>query len=86
MPKYKTRILEWCVHPEETSKYDDSTTHIVIDDEGAGEYVRIKQPYVTQEGVAFDIDEWDYIKKEIDNAFKQIKENKIVTLSVSKGE
>jgi hypothetical protein len=71
---YIIRPLKWahCTAKSWLSKF---TTLIEVTDEGAGEYVRISQPFTNSEpnGCAFTEEEWKTLKPAIDHAFAQIK-------------
>jgi hypothetical protein len=65
------------VAPKNQPIYSELATTIEIDDEAAGEYVRICQPYRNEEGtVWFCVEEWDIIKAEIDKMMSNCRDYK----------
>ena len=65
----KTRITQLTVAPEGADLYDDRSTHVSIDDEGGGEFIKVSQPSCAAE-IRFDTAEWPIIRAAIDNIFE----------------
>ena len=68
----KTRITQLTVAPEDADLYDDRSTHIEIDDEGGGEFVKIVQPSGSAD-IRIDVDEWPVIREAINNMVEACK-------------
>lgn len=68
----KTRITQLTVVPEGADLYDDRSTHIEIDDEGGGEFVKIVQPSGSAE-IRIDVDEWPAIRAAVNKLIKECK-------------
>lgn len=68
----KTRITQLTVSAEGADLYDDRSTHIEIDDEGGGEFIKVVQ-YSRTTGIAIDENEWPVIRDAIDRLFKECK-------------
>ena len=68
----KTRITQLTVAPEGADLYDDRSTHIAIDDEGGGEFIKVSQPSCAAE-VRFDTNEWQAIRAAVDKLIKECK-------------
>lgn len=66
----KTRITQLTVAPEGADLYDERSTHIEIDDEGGGEFVKVVQPCGNPD-VRFDPNEWPVIRAAIDKMIKE---------------
>lgn len=66
----KTRITQLTVAPEGADLYDDRSTHIEIDDEGGGEFIKVVQPCGNAE-IRIDPSEWPVIRRAIDKLFKE---------------
>lgn len=71
--KIKTRITRLTVAPEDADLYDDLSTHIEIDDEGGGEFVKIVQPSGSAE-IRIDVDEWPAIRAAVNKLVKECRE------------
>ena len=58
--------------------FSEKATVITIEDEAAGEYLRITQQNcsdkLVDQSIAFDPEEWDEVKGVIDQMFKDIKD------------
>jgi hypothetical protein len=68
MSKYITRTTEIAVAPEDSDLYDERVTRIAIEDEGAGEFVVVKQTGAEPDSkleVRIDPDEWAFLKPAI---------------------
>ena len=56
----------------------DYTTTIEVDDEGAGEFLVLKQPFanvnLSAAGIAIDRSEWDALKAAVDAGFASMPE------------
>jgi hypothetical protein len=74
---YESRVIKVIVAPKGDPIFSELATFVEIDDEAAGEYVRITQPSRHEDGtVCFDGNEWELIKLEIDKAFANCRKNK----------
>lgn len=69
----KTRITQLTVAPEDADLYDDRSTHIAIDDEGGGEFIKVSQPSCAAE-IRFDTNEWPAIRAAVNKLIKECKE------------
>jgi hypothetical protein len=68
------RATRWEVARKDEPPLSEMTTHIRIDDEGAGEFVVIEQSARTDVGlVCIDADEWPLIRATIDAAIASRK-------------
>lgn len=61
--EYETRITKVIVLPKNQRIFSEQATTIEIDDEAAGEFIKIAQDGQT---VKFDVDEWEIVKREVD--------------------
>lgn len=68
----KTRITQLTVAPEGADLYDERSTHIAIDDEGAGEFIKVTQPESSAE-IWIETGEWPYIREVIDSMVEACK-------------
>lgn len=68
----KTRITQLTVAPEGADLYDDRSTHVSIDDEGGGEFVKIVQPAGGPD-IRIDVDEWPVIRAAIDKMVDAVR-------------
>lgn len=68
----KTRITQLSVAPEGADLYDDRSTHIEIDDEGGGEFVKIVQP-ANGADIRIEPAEWPTIRAAIDSMIEACK-------------
>lgn len=66
----KTRITQLTVAPEGADLYDDRSTHIGIDDEGGGEFIKVVQPGGFSD-TRINPDEWPAIRAAIDRLFDE---------------
>jgi hypothetical protein len=74
---YESRVIKVIVAPKGEPIFSSLATFIEIDDEAAGEYVKITQPTRHEDGnVCFDRDEWELVKLEVDKAFANCRKNK----------
>ena len=70
MLNYETRVIKVIVVPKGEPLFSELATFIEIDDEAAGEYIKISQPSRQENGtVCFDGEEWELVRLEIDKAF-----------------
>ena len=77
MNKYETRIIKIVVAPEGQPIFGEQATTIEIDDEAAGEYVRIRQPTRDENGtVCFCADEWPIVRSAIDDMISKCRKGK----------
>lgn len=65
----KTRTTQLTVAPDGADLYDDRSTHIEIDDEGGGEFVKVVQPCGNAD-IRIDPNEWPAIRAAIDKMIK----------------
>ena len=65
----KTRITQLTVAPAGADLYDDRSTHIEIDDEGGGEFIKVVQPCGSAD-IRIDPEEWPVIRAAIDKMIK----------------
>ena len=66
----KTRITQLTVAPDGADLNDDRSTHIEIDDEGGGEFIKVTQ-YSCATGIKIDVNEWPVIRAAIDRLFEE---------------
>jgi hypothetical protein len=75
--KYETRVTRVTVLPEGEPIFGERATHIEIEDEAAGEFVKVSQEGGHIDDSKFvlfgDKDEWDAVKKVVDSMFKEIE-------------
>ena len=73
----KQKITGMAVTPDDFSLVSEFTTLITIDDEGAGEYLRIQQPYADDltKGISICKNEWPEIKAVIEKMFENVNED-----------
>jgi hypothetical protein len=76
--KYTSRITQMTVLPVGEAIFSEKATVITIEDEAAGEYLKITQQtdatFESHQTVAFGQEEWDEVKGVIDQMFKDIKD------------
>ena len=75
---YHTRVTRLTISPPGESIFSDQTIHIEIEDEAAGEYVKISQqseyrPAASQE-VCINPDQWPAIKDAVESLLMKIAE------------
>lgn len=70
------KITAITICPDNGAMVSEYSTVITIDDEGAGEYIRVTQPYAEgqKEGVCFTKEEWPKVKKAIEKMMKNCKD------------
>lgn len=68
MREYRHHPLGVVVSPVGEPITSEQATHVSLNDEGAGAYVVVTQPYVRSgnEGIAFDATEWPDIRRAIE--------------------
>jgi hypothetical protein len=73
--KYITRTLKICILPENQPIFSDMATTIEIEDESAGEYVKVAQPNTNEESKSLLItrDEWPQIKAGIETMLAECR-------------
>lgn len=68
--------MKWILHRDNHGTMSEFATEIEVDDEGAGEFLVIRQPYahakLSAGGIAIDPTEWPPIRDAIDAAFREI--------------
>ena len=75
--RYITRPTQWLVVPEnEPSLYNENALIVSIDDEGGGEYVRIKSQSGADTGrsISFEREAWPAIQQAVNCAVHQINQ------------
>lgn len=70
---YETRTASVVVVKKDKQLFDETSTHITIVDEGAGEFLEICQPSIDSKELRLDANEWPEIKKAVDRMFAEIK-------------
>lgn len=71
MKTLKTRVIAMVVEPENSSDiYDEMSTIVKIESEGAGEYIEISQ---LGGSVKFNPEEWPYIKEVVEQLLENCK-------------
>ena len=71
MKTLKTRVIAMVVEPENSSDiYDEMSTIVKIESEGAGEYIEISQ---LGGAVKFNPEEWPYIKEVVEQLLENCK-------------
>lgn len=73
--QFITRVTRLTVGPKGEGIFSDRVTHIEIDDEGLGEYLKIMQGEETFSGIRVDVDEWPAIAGAIDMMIEHIQAN-----------
>jgi len=68
----KIRITRLTVAPEGADLYDECSTHIAIDDEGGGEFVKIVQPSGGTD-IRIDVDEWPAIRDAVNKLINECR-------------
>ena len=75
---YTTRPMKWS-HCNPEGALSDYATEIEIDNEGAGEFLVIRQPFANVKlsagGIAITPEEWPTLRDAIDAAFAEIDKN-----------
>ena len=76
MTNYTTRITRLTVVPEGKPIFDESATYIEIDDEGAGEFVVIRQCNDSSENgaVAIDKNQWPSICMAVNELMEEVSD------------
>lgn len=73
---YSTRAIEWA-HCNKEGWMSEYATNIKIEDEGAGEFLFLNQPFASTKlsngGIAITPEEWPTLKEAIENALEEIK-------------
>lgn len=73
--QFIARVTRLTVGPKGEDIFSDRVTHIEIDDEGLGEYLKIMQGEETFSGIRVDVDEWPAIAGAIDMMIEHIQAN-----------
>lgn len=73
---YETRITRLTLAPKGEGILSEQGTHIEIDDEGAGEFLRVHQECgaPTSKAVLINPEEWPQLKAAIEQMLKEIKQ------------
>jgi hypothetical protein len=69
--------MMWHQYPQKEGSLSEYATVFEIVDEGAGEFIKVMQPFTNNndKGIAIDKDEWKKMKHLIDNIFDEIKKH-----------
>ena len=69
MSEYQTITAKLIVKPVRDDIFSEMSTHIELEDEGAGAYVVVTQPggRTDKSGISIDAKEWPAIRKAIDD-------------------
>lgn len=71
MPKFTSIVTEKTVVPESEAVFDERATRIKIVDEAAGAFIELSQ----ESGkLQIDPEEWELIKREVDDMFRIAEE------------
>ena len=70
--EHEIRAVKWIVVPKGGMRHDEQAIEIEIDDEGAGEFVRVSSP--DEPSVAIDPAEWATVRQAIDYAIEECRE------------
>lgn len=71
--QYITRTTQLTVLPKDQEVFSELATHISIDDESAGEFVRVKQDGRTDNSIAINPDEWPTLRDAIDRMIQECR-------------
>ena len=73
----ETRVVKVMIAPKGERIFSEQTTLVEIEDEAAGEFVKVSQP-LTYKSAEFAIfitkDEWPHIREAIDNMIKECRD------------
>ena len=85
---YRSHLAGIIVSPEGEPIYSEMSTHVGLDDEGAGAFVTVMQPNCRagREGIAFDATEWPEIRKAIETMLGVAQGIEAVRLPVERGD
>lgn len=73
--QYECRVTQWTVVPIGEPTFSEMATVVSIDDESGGEFVVVKQSgRVDLSKIAINPDEWPALRKAIDTAIKQCRQ------------
>jgi len=72
--EHEIRAVKWIVVPKGGMRHDEHAIEIEIDDEGAGEFVLMSGP--DRPSIAIDPAEWATVRKAIDYAIEECREEK----------
>ena len=77
MTEIETRVVKVMIAPKGERIFSELVTIVEIDDEAAGEFVKISQP-LTHSSTAFEVcitkQEWPHIRDAIDNMIKECRD------------
>lgn len=69
-----TRPTQWTILPEGEAIFHERATVITVEDEAAGEFLKVHQHHVNDGGtILIDPDEWPILKQAIDNAMISLR-------------
>lgn len=69
-----TRPTQWTIIPEGEAIFHERATVITVEDEAAGEFLRVHQHHVNDGGtILIDSDEWPVLRQAIDDAIAGLK-------------
>lgn len=76
MKPYKIRTTRLTVMPDEEQIFSETATHIEIEDDGAGEYLRITQqsgsPDVKEQSIMVTPEEWPHVRQAVETLIEGI--------------
>ena len=73
MKPYIARITQVTIAPEGEPIFSEMATDICIEDDAAGEYLVLRQSTRNDGTIAINPEEWDAIKRTIDNMLAEMK-------------
>ena len=76
MKPYKIRTTRLTVMPDEEPIFSETATHIEIEDDGAGEYLRITQQSgstdVKEQSIMVTPEEWPHVRQAVETLIEGI--------------
>ena len=77
MTEIETRVVKVMIAPKGERIFSEMATFVEIEDESAGEFVKVSQP-ITDRSAEFAVfinkDEWPHIRDAIDNMIKECRD------------
>ena len=77
MTEIETRVVKVMIAPKSERIFSEMATFVEIDDEAAGEFVKVSQP-ITDRSAEFAVfinkDEWPHIRDAIDKMIKECRD------------
>jgi hypothetical protein len=79
--KYEKRVTKITVLPEGNALFSELATDIIIEDEAAGEFVRVIQDHYQAENgtILITTDEWPVLSEAIDQMIKDCRDDQLPT-------